>query len=579
MVDGDEKGPKSKFKLLSKMSFGHLRNRAASVGATGKNEYEIKPLIDQISEHDPSLAADLRKKTDEAGLNISDIEREVHLKELTHDEKNNMIDTDNGIAEAVARFGAKADLSKPGAKEKHEKHMEVLKVLMLVRIQNNYYDSPLLAGTLGLNSVAGAHSPSSSSSSSMNPNLIKPSLFGNALPSSLRLNKDHHLHDSDAHSDTEVLDTKPSALLAAAALRPHPVGKSVSSDAGEIVVNQDKIDGSYKGPNNINISGKSYSTKTDIDGGAPPNKGNKHLVRKGTFSLGGNRSGGNPAEEREYAEREEFADEYNLSYGIKETENAFCLPKEYIPLADIAEESFIDWWRKTSGMHTVEQWLTRDYRSRMEDRSKYSKTHPGWTPLLLVKSPVEIACMVRERIESFSLYSMFLLSSAVILLLAGKNGGSPENICPSSGSLINNNSGDNVPNNSTTVASTNTPAALFSLSNVDQAACVDASTAFIQRRVFIYALSIAALLFAIAILLGLQVRGALDECARDADIVRLFSEGHGYEAVHRMELSFFFGLGFLFVTLFAALWAQLSLVDAIIVAAVVLVTIFVVWNS
>ena len=61
---------------------------------------------------------------------------------------------------------------------------------------------------------------------------------------------------------------------------------------------------------------------------------------------------------------------------------------------NLEDDSFMDWYRKTSGMHTIEGWCT-----------KYQKHPYCWGALLMIHGVEEVTQRLRNKVESYAVYS------------------------------------------------------------------------------------------------------------------------------------------------------------------------------
>ena len=73
---------------------------------------------------------------------------------------------------------------------------------------------------------------------------------------------------------------------------------------------------------------------------------------------------------------------------------------------------------------------------------------------------------------------------------------------------------------------------------------MDSLSTKIQKRIIFYGLGISVTCHATAIFLAMAFTNALNECARDSDVIRMFAEGKGYAATQKTEKAFYGGVLF-----------------------------------
>eukprot|EP00928_Gymnodinium_smaydae_P082620 TRINITY_DN6593_c0_g2_i1.p1 TRINITY_DN6593_c0_g2~~TRINITY_DN6593_c0_g2_i1.p1 ORF type:complete len:329 (-),score=37.88 TRINITY_DN6593_c0_g2_i1:436-1422(-) len=172
-----------------------------------------------------------------------------------------------------------------------------------------------------------------------------------------------------------------------------------------------------------------------------------------------------------------------------------------------------DWFKRTSGLHTVEQWATN-----------YLNHPAGWGALLMIHGVPEITGRLRNKVENFAVYSALFLASAVAALIAP-----PDKIV----------------------------------------SCTEGLGCAIRNRVFFYSLIIGVAAQILCIMLAMAFGNALNEAARDADVFRMFSPaGNAFFATRKCELAYLTGLAATFVGMLAAVQAYMGW-EMIIFSAVV----------
>jgi len=161
-------------------------------------------------------------------------------------------------------------------------------------------------------------------------------------------------------------------------------------------------------------------------------------------------------------------------------------------------------YKQTSGMHTVQQWLTG-----------YDKHPYAWGALIAIHGVEEISFRLRSKVANYAVYSAVLLTASIMLLLT------PSSKILEDGSII-------------------------------------------YRYIYLYSTvgSIGCHMF--SILAGMVFTNALNEAARDSDVIRMFAEGKGYLATLKSEQAFQFGLLFGLISLCAGIASIYHWIDAIV---------------
>jgi hypothetical protein len=153
-------------------------------------------------------------------------------------------------------------------------------------------------------------------------------------------------------------------------------------------------------------------------------------------------------------------------------------------------EEKMDFWRKTSGLHTVDRWVL-NYNS-----------HPGaWGALLMIHGSAELSGRLRTKVENFAIYSALFLSMSVALLAAPAD----HMVLPCEG---------------------------------EDFAYWECQ---VQRRFYIWGLVAGTAAHMLCIALAMSFVNALNETARDSDVYRMLSRGQGFQAT--LKCQYAFGVG------------------------------------
>jgi hypothetical protein len=75
-------------------------------------------------------------------------------------------------------------------------------------------------------------------------------------------------------------------------------------------------------------------------------------------------------------------------------------------------------------------------------------------------------------------------------------------------------------------------------------------------------------------MLAMAFTNALNEAARDADVIRIFGEGKGFVATRQCQLSFCIGLIFLGLAASATMLIYFTLFDALVIAIFVSIPLY-----
>jgi hypothetical protein len=149
----------------------------------------------------------------------------------------------------------------------------------------------------------------------------------------------------------------------------------------------------------------------------------------------------------------------------------------------LTDECIADWWKRCSGLHTVEDWVCN------------YKNHPaGWAALLTIQGIPEVTGRLRHKVENYAIYSALFLSFSV----------------PTAMDL---------------------PTAITECDS-DEWSCVA------HKRLFVYLITFAIATHMLCILLSMSFVNALNQAARDADVYRLFGRGQGFSATVKTQNAF-----------------------------------------
>lgn len=150
------------------------------------------------------------------------------------------------------------------------------------------------------------------------------------------------------------------------------------------------------------------------------------------------------------------------------------------------DEATLQYWVKSSGMHTVQNWCER-----------YNEHPAGWGALLMIHGVQEVTARLRSKVENYALYAS--------LFVAGS------------------------------IASIVQPPEVLMKCGVNDLRCE------VLKRMFMYGLILGLVSHVLCILLAMAFVNALNEAARDADVIRMFARGKGFYATVRCENAFTFG--------------------------------------
>eukprot|EP00927_Polykrikos_kofoidii_P064445 TRINITY_DN5964_c0_g1_i2.p1 TRINITY_DN5964_c0_g1~~TRINITY_DN5964_c0_g1_i2.p1 ORF type:complete len:455 (+),score=75.44 TRINITY_DN5964_c0_g1_i2:115-1365(+) len=154
-----------------------------------------------------------------------------------------------------------------------------------------------------------------------------------------------------------------------------------------------------------------------------------------------------------------------------------------------AGDSKLELWRRCSGLHTVEKWI-----------SNYQKHPGGWGALLMIHGIPEVTGRLRSKVENYAIYSALFLSVSMGLLTAPPD---------------------------------------FVIQPCEQQQwTAEWWECEILKRFFFYTLAVGVAAHMLSILLGMVFIDVLNEAARDSDIYRMFSKGKGFIATVKCARAF-----------------------------------------
>jgi len=168
-----------------------------------------------------------------------------------------------------------------------------------------------------------------------------------------------------------------------------------------------------------------------------------------------------------------------------------------------------EWWKRTSGLHTVENWLTN-----------YRKHPAGWAALLMIHGIPEVTGRLRSKVENYAIYSALFLSMSIALLTDPPGFVSSE--CPQG--------------------------------FVDASACL----CHVRKRIYLYCFAIGTATHMLSIVLAMSFVNALNEAARDSDVFRMFARGEGFIATVKCQNAFKVGCGLDMIAVVTAVSYQIG---------------------
>lgn len=161
------------------------------------------------------------------------------------------------------------------------------------------------------------------------------------------------------------------------------------------------------------------------------------------------------------------------------------------------DDSVLEWWKKCSGLHTVEKWVLN-----------YRKHPAGWAALLMIHGIPEVTGRLRSKVENYAIYSALFLSFSIPTCMAPPGAVTGECQAP----------GQGVPEG-----------------EVAEWICAA------RKRLFLYLISFAVVAHFTCILLAMAFVNALNEAARDSDVFRMFARGKGFLATVKCQKAFRYG--------------------------------------
>lgn len=178
-------------------------------------------------------------------------------------------------------------------------------------------------------------------------------------------------------------------------------------------------------------------------------------------------------------------------------DESFYFPKkneEECVEQNLRDESVLEWWKKTSGLHTVQKWC-----------ENYTKHPAAWGALLMIHGIPEVSGRMRSKVETFAMYSALFLSASIPAIM--------------------------------------TPPAAITCSTFyerpGENAVGDSDwECAIRKRVFFYCIMASIGLHLLCILVAMSFCNALNETAREADVLRMFARGQGFMATWKCETAF-----------------------------------------
>jgi hypothetical protein len=165
------------------------------------------------------------------------------------------------------------------------------------------------------------------------------------------------------------------------------------------------------------------------------------------------------------------------------------------------DAAVLEWWKRTNGLHTQEKWVT-NYRQ-----------HPGpWAGLLTIHGVPEVVSRLRNKVENYAVYSVFILSGSI-----GITAKPPDELL-----------------------------------NCSEDSFGGIWTCQVLKYTYLICMYVGIIKFMECILLAMAFVNALNETARDCDVYRMFSRGKGYVATVSVQMAFRYGVGFNFIAVMLA---------------------------
>jgi hypothetical protein len=207
--------------------------------------------------------------------------------------------------------------------------------------------------------------------------------------------------------------------------------------------------------------------------------------------------------------------------GDSKSQNEEADPIQEIMDKVIQDDSVLDWWKKTSGLHTVEKWV-----------KNYQKHPAGWAALLMIHGVPEMTGRLRSKVENYAIYAALFLSAAIptmfipwepLVICSTADGDSRRLAKPKAGSS----GGD------------------------DYGTGTDWECE-IRKRVFFYFLGAGIAAHMLCIMLSMSFVNALNEAARDSDVFRMFARGQGFKATVKCQMAFRIGAALDLISMLSA---------------------------
>lgn len=178
----------------------------------------------------------------------------------------------------------------------------------------------------------------------------------------------------------------------------------------------------------------------------------------------------------------------------------------------------VDLWRQSSGLHTVEDWVT-NYRN-----------HPSpWPALLMIHGVEETTKRLRSKVEHYALYSALFMSVAMEVIISNPGSATNEAEMP----------------------------ALWSH---------DWWNFHIVKRLYAYGFGFGIVCHMLSILIAMSFHNALNEAARDSDVFRMFSRGRAFWATTQCQKAFRWGCLSDFLAMSAGISRYIGIVETVVFA-------------
>merc|ERR1712039_959646 len=144
--------------------------------------------------------------------------------------------------------------------------------------------------------------------------------------------------------------------------------------------------------------------------------------------------------------------------------------------------------KQCSGLHTVQKWC-----------QNYNEHPAGWGALLMIQGIPEVTGRLRSKVDNFAIYAALFLSVSITILFEP-------------------------------------PSAIFEKCVFDKWYCEGI------KRFFFVILALSVICHMLCILLAMSFANALNEAARDSDVIRMFARGNGYFATVKCQRAFLAGM-------------------------------------